>query len=314
MGLLYDDIYLIPQKSIVSSRDHCDTSVKLGQFKFVSPVYPANMKSVVNEETCIYMAERNWFYTMHRFGVDNFEFIKKMKNLELFTSISIGVNGNSKEVIEKLHKNKMFPDFITIDVANAWSNQVEDMVELIKSRLYKSFLIVGNVATKEAVLAIEDWGVDAIKVGIAGGSPCTTRLKTGFQYPMASSVEQCCEVASVPIIADGGVKHHGDIAKAIVLGADMVMAGSLFAGYDQSAGDLFEFDGHNYKEYFGSASEYNKKEKKNIEGRKVPIEYKGSMDRLLEEVVEDLSSSISYAGGKDLSILKSCPWNIVGTR
>ena len=145
------------------------------------------------------------------------------------------------------------------------------------------------------------WGADAIKVGIAGGRVCITKNKTGFHRPMVSTVLNCVmEAAGVPIIADGGIEEHGDIAKAIALGAHMVMAGSLFAGYDQSAGQIVEIEKRLHKEYFGSASEHNKGKYQNVEGKKILVNYKGPMEKLLIELKEDLQSSISYSGNRDL--------------
>ena len=120
---------------------------------------------------------------------------------------------------------------------------------------------------------------------------------------MASTILECAEVATVPIIADGGIVEHGDIAKALACGASMVMAGHLFAGYDQSAGDIITVEGRQYKEYYGSASEFNKGMKRHVEGQRLLVDYKGSMIPLLTELQEDLRSSISYAGGSDLSAL-----------
>ena len=138
---------------------------------------------------------------------------------------------------------------------------------------------------------------------IVHNSSCITKNKTGFHRPMVTTIIECAEAAMVPIIADGGIKEHGDIAKAIACGATMVMAGSLFSGYDESAGDILEINGHKYKEYYGSASEFNKSRQQHIEGKRILVDYKGSMVRLLDELQEDLQSSISYAGGSDLTAL-----------
>ena len=166
-------------------------------------------------------------------------------------------------------------------------------------------MIVGNVATPQAVIELQKWGANAIKCGIAGGHVCTTRLKTGFYRPMVSMILECAGVATVPLIADGGIAHGGDVAKALACGAHMVMAGKMFAGYDESAGDLIEIEERKYKTYFGSASEYNKDDQKYIEGKKILVDYNGSMKKLLKELHEDLQSSISYSGGKTISALNN---------
>jgi GMP reductase len=183
--------------------------------------------------------------------------------------------------------------------------------EWIKNNMPNCFLIVGNVATPEAVEDIQDWGVDAIKVGIAGGKVCISKNKTGFFRPMVSSLKDCVSVSKIPIIADGGVEQHGDVAKALVCGATMIMAGYLFAGYDLSAGEIIEIDDRQYKQYFGSASKYNKKEQRNIEGRKILIPYRGSIEEFINELKQDLQSSISYAGGSDLSAFKNVKYRLI---
>ena len=140
---------------------------------------------------------------------------------------------------------------------------------------------------------------------VVHNSVCITKNKTGIHRPMMSTCVDCCKKAKVPIIADGGIVEHGDVAKAIACGATMVMAGSLFAGYDQSAGDIIEIEDRMYKEYYGSASQYNKGEYKNVEGKKILIQYKGDISKLLIELKEDLQSSISYVGGNQLKNLTS---------
>ena len=297
--LNYKDVYLKPKKCIVTSRKECDTTGRLGARFFTAPIYPANMKSVVNEGTCEFFAQQGWFYTMHRFGTDTVKFASDMREKGLLISISTGIDLSE---LERLKKTELTPDYVTVDVANAWNTLIQPVIGKIKALFPAAFVIVGNVASAEAVCELEQWGADAIKVGIAGGHVCITKEKTGFHLPMVSAILDCVSAATVPIIADGGVSTHGDIAKALSCGASMIMAGSLFAGYDESAGDIIEVEGRRYKEYFGSASEHNKSHQRNIEGRKILVDYKGPMVRLLNELHEDLQSSISYAGGRDLSV------------
>jgi GMP reductase len=302
--LSYQDVFLEPKKCIVDSRTCCETVVVLGSKLFQMPVYPSNMKSVVDIETCKFLAKNGWFYTMHRFGIDYKEFMIQMRKENLFTSISVGIKKESRDILIELAKNGLNPDYITIDVANAWSDRTKSMMKFIKDIHGSSFLIVGNIATSEAAKEVEEWGADALKVGISGGSVCITKNKTGVYRGMVNTVQSCCDTPHIPIIADGGIVEHGDIAKAIACGATMVMAGSLFAGYDQSAGNVIEIEDRMYKEYYGSASKYNKEEYKNIEGKKILIPYKGDMSKLLIELKQDLQSSISYVGGKNLEDLR----------
>jgi len=302
----YQDVALVPKKCIVDSRRDCQTDITLGGYTFEMPVYPSNMKSVVDMKTCAYLARNDWFYTMHRFDIDTLEFIRYMQAIRQMVSISVGVNKDSYETLHQIYNEPLTVDYITIDVANAWSDKVYLMTQFIKEKFPETFLIVGNVATGDAARELEKWGADAIKVGIAGGSVCITKNKTGVHRPMVSTIKECVSATTSDtiIIADGGIVEHGDIAKAIACGADMVMAGSLFAGYDQSAGSITEIGDTEYKEYYGSASKHNKSEVKNIEGKKTLIKYRGDMDRLLKELKEDLQSSISYTGGLSLSDLK----------
>ncbi|POZ63451.1 GMP reductase [Chromobacterium alticapitis] len=302
--LNYGDVYLVPKKTMVDSRKECDTSVQFGPRRFVMPVYPSNMKSVVSAETCEYFARQGWFYTMHRFNVDAVEFTRDMQAKGLFASISVGVNEDTIEQLDALKAAGLEPEYMTLDVANAWCVKAERMIKHIKKHFPKTFLIGGNVATAEAARDLEAWGCDAIKAGIAGGRVCITKNKTGFHRPMISTVRDCVGAVKIPVIADGGIVEHGDIAKALVCGAKMVMAGSLFAGYDESAGDIVEISGKHYKEYFGSASQFNKGAYVNVEGKKILVEYKGSIPKLLRELQEDLQSSVSYAGGSTLSALR----------
>lgn len=303
--LSYADISLLPKKCVVASRKECDTSFTLGHHVFAMPVYPANMPSVVDENTCEYLARAGWFYTMHRFGVDAVSFVRKMNEKGLPTSISIGISSESTHTLGQLFLNQLAPDFITIDIAHAWADRVADSIKSIREMFPKTFLIVGNVATGEAVQEIESWGADAIKVGIAGGAACTTKNKTGFYRPMVSALLECTEAAKGIIIADGGIKEHGDVAKALACGATAVMAGFLFSGFEESAGNKILIDKNLFKEYYGSASERVKGVRKNVEGREVLVPYKGPMANLLTELQEDLQSSISYAGGKDLSAFRN---------
>lgn len=302
--LNYADIYLVPRKTVVDSRKECDTSIAFGPRRFDMPVYPSNMKSVVDADTCEFFARRGWFYTMHRFNVDMVQFVADMQDKGLFASISVGVNQDAVEQLQALKAAGLVPEYITMDIANAWCVKAERMVGTIRDLFPGSFLIGGNIATAEAARDLEAWGCDAIKAGIAGGRVCITKNKTGFHRPMVSTTLDCAAAVKVPVIADGGVVEHGDIAKALACGATMVMAGSLFAGYDESAGNIVEIGGKHYKEYFGSASQYNKGAYVNVEGKKILVEYKGSMGKLLTELQEDLQSSISYAGGRDLTALR----------
>lgn len=308
----YEDIQLIPNKCIISSRSEADTRVTLGKHSFKLPVIPANMQTIIDEELAEVLAKDGYFYIMHRFDESSRKsFIKRMHEQGLIASISVGVKDYEYDFVTSLKEDQ--PDYITIDIAHGHAESVINMIKHIKQELPECFVIAGNVGTPEAVRELENAGADATKVGIGPGKVCITKVKTGFGTGgwQLSALRWCSKAARKPIIADGGVRTHGDIAKSIRFGASMVMIGSLFAGHLESPGKVIERDGETFKEYFGSASEHQKGEHKNVEGKKILMKSKGSIKDTLKEMQEDLQSSISYAGGRDLSSLKRVDYVIV---
>lgn len=310
----YEDIQLIPAKCVVNSRSECDTTVTLGGHTFKLPVVPANMQTIIDENIANYLAEKGYFYIMHRFEPQKrIAFIKSMQSRGLIASISVGVKEEEYAFVEQLVEENLIPEFITIDIAHGHSNAVIDMIKHLKKHLPESFVIAGNVGTPEAVRELENAGADATKVGIGPGKVCITKIKTGFGTGgwQLAALRWCAKAASKPIIADGGIRTHGDIAKSVRFGASMVMIGSLFAGHEESPGVTVEKDGKQYKEYFGSASEFQKGEKKNVEGKKMFVEYKGPLEDTLREMEQDLQSSISYSGGNKLESIRNVDYVIV---
>lgn len=307
----FNDINLKPRKSIVDSRSECDTSLKLGKYTFQLPIVPANMQAIIDEDIAIKLSEQGYFYIMHRFDINPVEFIKTMKSYNYPTSISIGVNSDSYELINQLVELDLTPDFITIDIAHGHSIKMEKMLQFLKEKLPQTFLIAGNISTPEAVEDLQNWGADALKVGIGPGSACTTYPATGFgsRNCQASTIWDCSKVAKVPIIADGGIKVPGDITKSLVLGATMVMVGGMLAGQLDSPGNTVQIDGKPYKEFWGSASAHQSGKKNRIEGKKnlIPLKDK-TISQEMNYLKECLQSSISYAGGKDLKVFDEVSW------
>lgn len=310
----YDNILLLPRRCRVESRAECDASVEFGGRRFKLPVVPANMRTVVDERIAEFLAREGYFYVMHRFDLDSVAFATAMRENKLLVSISSGVKPADHDVIDRLADSGVGADYVTIDVAHGHADSVRRTIEHIKSKLPQAFVIAGNVGTPEAVIDLENWGADATKVGIGPGKVCITRLKTGFGTGgwQLSALKWCARVATKPIIADGGIRHHGDIAKSVRFGAAMVMIGSLFAGHEESPGQTVEVDGKLYKEYYGSASDFNKGEYKHVEGKRILEPIKGRLADTLREMREDLQSSISYAGGRVLADLKKVNYVILG--
>lgn len=272
------------------------------------------MQTIIDEKVALFLAENDYFYIMHRFQPEKRStFIKDMKSRGLYASISVGVKEEEYQFIQQLAEENLVPEYITIDIAHGHSNAVINMIQHIKKYLPESFVIAGNVGTPEAVRELENAGADATKVGIGPGKVCITKIKTGFGTGgwQLAALRWCAKAASKPIIADGGIRTHGDIAKSIRFGASMVMIGSLFAGHEESPGETFEKDGKLYKEYFGSASEFQKGEKKNVEGKKMHVEHKGKLQDTLIEMEQDLQSSISYAGGSKLDAIRNVDYVVV---
>ncbi|MCQ2569906.1 MAG: GMP reductase [Limosilactobacillus sp.] len=310
----YDDIQLIPNKCVIKSRSEADTTVKFGPRTFKLPVVPANMASVIDETVAIWLAENDYYYVMHRFEpADRLAFVQRMHDRGLYASISVGIKASEYQLIDELAAQNLVPEYITIDVAHGHSEYVIQMIKYIKKSLPDSFLTAGNVATPEAVRDLENAGADAIKVGVGPGKACITKLKTGFGTGgwQLAALRLCSKAARKPLIADGGIRHHGDIAKSVRFGASMVMIGSLLAGHLESPGQLITIDGRQYKQYWGSASETQKGAYRNVEGKQMLVPFKGSLADTLVEMQEDLQSSISYAGGRDLAAITKVDYVVV---
>jgi GMP reductase len=306
ISLHYENVFLKPNFSSVKTRSEIETDVNFLGKVFGLPVIPANMRCCVDFDICHLLDSKHYFYIMHRFDNDIFAFVRDA-NEALFNnvSISVGIQFKDKALINNLANHKLRVDFVTIDVAHGHHSKVANQIKVIKDNLPKAIVIAGNVATFEGVEYLHDAGADAVKVGIGGGYACTTKDKTGFTYPMFSCIMECAKDRNIPIIADGGVRSNGDISKAIVAGASMVMCGSIFAACSDSPAPLVkDASGRRFKQYFGSASVHNKIEKKNIEGTMKLMDTDAfTYLEKLDEIKQDLQSAISYAGGCNLSSL-----------
>jgi GMP reductase len=314
----YQDIVLTPEYSNLESRREASTAVTLGPYAFKLPIIPANMRAVINEEIAEQLANDLYFYIMHRFDIDIYKFVEKANRDDWHTiSISVGVNAEDKRILKKIKNKGLGVDYLTIDIAHGHSSKMVSMIEYVRELFGDTvYLIAGNVATEKGVCDLYRWGADCVKVGIGQGHACTTKDKTGFTMPMFSCALDCARARAfdqdlplkgqkIPIIADGGIHCNGDIAKSLVAGAKMAMAGSIFSRcLDSPAETVLLPGGRKGKKYYGSASAINKGHNNNIEGTVKVIEsnHMTYMEKL-HEIEQDLQSAISYAGGNELSSL-----------
>lgn len=233
---------------------------------------------------------------------------------------AVGISKDTMERADLLIANSA--DVLVVDTAHGHSTRVIETVAEIKKRYPDTEIIAGNVGTRDGAKALIDAGADAVKVGIGPGSICTTRVVAGIGVPQITAISECAEVAAVtntPIVADGGIRYSGDIAKALAAGATSVMIGSLFAGMEESPGETILYEGRTYKSYRGMGSvgamkagskdryfqesevESTKFVPEGIEGM---IPYRGPVRDTVYQLVGGLRSSMGYCGTKDISELK----------
>ena len=237
-------------------------------------------------------------------------------NNRLVVGAAVGITNDMLERVDALVKANV--DVITVDTAHGHSKNVINAIKDLKAKYPDLQIIAGNVATAEATRDLIKAGVDAVKVGIGPGSICTTRVVTGIGVPQITAIINCVNEAKkydIPVIADGGIKYSGDITKALACGASVIMAGSLFAGTEESPGETIVFEGRQYKEYRGMGSlaamkdgsgdryfQTNTKKyvPEGVEGR---VAYKGPVGEVVYQLLGGLKSGMGYVGSKDLNEL-----------
>lgn len=332
--LHYKDVVLAdPVYSEIRSRDELKETFQVDflGYKFKSPVIAANMKCSIDFETAEKLDDMGYFYILHRF-YDYIEIYKWLVGRQKYegrypiNSISLGVREKDKEFVGKLCNNKIRVDYITIDIAFGHSILMKEMIECIKRYLPDTKIIAGNVCTSDAVKDLTEWGADAIKVGLSCGKSCLTYNSTGVGSPMFSANLKCSEIATVPIIADGGIRENNDICKALVAGATMVMIGSEFVKcIDSPAEGIYEpqetmeFSGQTHviskrlthKIYFGSASAKNKGVDSYVEGLdEVLLPCNGlTYEDYYRKIQESIVSCMSYHNIRDVSKMNTINWS-----
>jgi len=310
-ALGYDDIVLSPRFSNIRSRSEIDISVELPKgIKLEMPVIASPMDTICESDMAIAIGKAGGVGIIHRYMSieEQTKHISRAKKETHNVGFACGVNG--KDDLERAAKGiECGANIICIDIANGGSiHAVETAIKLQK--LYPNVhIMAGNVANASQLGAIERF-VDSVRVGIGGGSVCTTSRICGVGLPSVTSIELCYQHTlssseDVALIADGSIKYTGDIVKAFAVGADVVMLGSLLSGYTQSCGNVVRVDGKEYKQFRGMASreareEFTGKKSYHIEGISTLVETKGDVTEFFEAIKANLKSGMSYLNARNM--------------
>lgn len=328
LALTYDDIQLVPALSEVKSRKDINLKTLVSRrYGLLVPLIASPMDTVCEEEMAVKMMNLGGVGCIHRFmtieqQVEQVKIVKfasfDEKLLEQWSVMfdeqhseirqipimcAIGVQEEDKIKAQML--TEAGANILMIDVAHGHHINVINMIKWCKENLPKHVdIIAGNISTAQAAIDLQNAGADGLRCGIGGGSLCTTRIKTGFGVPNVTSLLDIVSVATVPIMADGGIRTSGDIAKALAIGANSVMLGSLLAGTEESPGKIIEMPHGLFKRYRGSASLETKtvhgKEGRNVEGESTIIPFKGGTKFIVEGLLDGVKSALSYGGASDL--------------
>jgi IMP dehydrogenase len=331
-AITFDDVQIVPGYSEILSRSDVDLSTRFTKnYKIDSPIIASPMKSICEVDMAYAMWEHGGVGILHRFNTiqeqsemveelyDRIHFVddasreilsndKRHRMNVPIISAAIGVRSEDEDRAIALLQSGV--NVLLIDVAHGHHINVKNMLSFMNElkETYEFDVIAGNVATARGAEDLEEWGADAIRVGIGGGSVCETRLRTGIGIPQITSLQDVADVVSVPIISCGGAKYPGDIAKAIAAGADSVILGSMVSATYETPGDIMRTGMYGarskVKMYFGSASDIQKTlsehELRNVEGTATTVSYKGPVKFVLDEIEDGLRSAMTYVGANDL--------------
>lgn len=303
-SLTYDDISLIPtQVSRIKSRTEASTNCSFLGIKLNVPVISSPMDSVTGIEMAKALSNLGSLGIVNRFD-SSLDSVLNSKNGRGIKAVSIALNTDLKTIEKITEKNYL----ICIDTANANNKEVLKKTEMIKKK-FDVKVIVGNIAHGASLDQIENSGADAVRVGIGSGSVCTTSIQTGIGIGQVSSLLNILfsrkqKKLKIKIIADGGVKSPGDVAKAIALGADVVMLGRMLSGTRETPGEVIKYNGQLWKKYRGSASFGVKMRNEFIEGEETMVAYKGAVKSVIDGISDGLKSSMSYMNCLNLDELR----------
>ena len=314
-AITYDDILLVPSYNHWESRRIVDVSVtcKTDKLKLDLPVMTANMDTITESEMANFIGEKGGIGVLHRFTPID-QNVEMFKACRFPTFVSIGTSDDELERAEAL--KDAGATYFCVDVAHAHGKYVGRMLKRIREMLGKEVCIMGgNVATYAGADYLASVGTDIIKVGIGGGSVCTTRIKTGFGVPNLTAIRQCARVDR-SLVADGGIRTPGDIVKALAFGADFVMIGSMLAGTRPTPGPVstrIDAEGNEikYKVYRGMASSEVQEdfhggmaEWKTAEGVATEVPYLETEDAILADIIGGLRSGLTYGGAATIRELQ----------
>ena len=325
-ALTFDDVTLVPKYSEILPTE-TNTKTKLSNNLILKiPILTSAMDTVTESKMAISIAKSGGIGVIHRnLNIKNqISEIKKVKLKKLLVGAAVGAGHLEYLRAEALLKENI--DLIVVDTAHGHTKKVAEIIKKIKRiKPKKTALCVGNIATAEAAKFLIKLGVDIIKVGIGPGSICTTRLVAGIGVPQLSAILDVCRGIGgkkVSLISDGGIKFSGDIAKALAAGADAVMIGSLFAGTAEAPGKIIKKNGKLFKSFRGmgsigamnkgSADRYFQKKQEDsskyvAEGVEGFVKYKGTVDKIIYQLIGGLKSSMGYLGSKKIITLRNKP-------
>lgn len=313
--LTFDDVMIKPKRSTLVSRN--DVSL-FREFHFKHstekwegvPIIAANMDTVGTLEMSNELSKHNVLTALHKFYTGN-----DLLNVD-FQNIILTIG---EGIIPDFLSDKLFNDkfkFLLVDVANGYRECFLNFIKELRVKFPNKIIIAGNVATREMTEALILAGADIVKVGIGPGAVCTTRKVTGVGYPQLSAISECADAAhglNGHVIADGGCKSPGDVAKAFGAGADFVMLGGMLAAHDECAGEVIEENGEKYKVFYGMSSraaqeKYYEKvaDYRASEGKRVKLKCKGPVEMTIREILGGLRSSHSYIGAKTIKNFPKC--------
>ena len=315
LAMSFDDVLLVPRKSSVSSRANVDISSSIADNEFTLPIISSPMDTVTGQSMAKTMHKQGGFGIIHRYNSikDQVESVDiALSSGATQVGAAVGVTSDFEARSAALVSSGVF--LLCIDVAHGHHTNVERALKTLKDKFgNKVSIMAGNVATAEGFADLEDWGADAIRVGVGGGSICSTRLQTGHGIPTFHSVLVASRARkAAKLIADGGIRTAGDVVKSLAAGADFVMLGSMLSGTDETPGGIFSnASGNKYKIYRGMASVEAqvawRGKASSLEGVSTTVPHKGSVTEVLQSLEQNMRSGLSYSGARNLAELSEAP-------